>query len=126
MEFIDENNFALSGSALAMTIEGNRPILVEIEALTTSTKFGYPKRSSRGINSGKLDLLIAVMIKFANAKLDSSDVYVNVARGITLSEPGVDLATIMAIMSSKNNFALGRTLYMGEVSLTGVIKNVFL
>lgn len=99
---------------------------MEIEALTTSTKFGYPKRSSRGINSGKLDLLIAVMTKFANAKLDSSDVYVNVARGIVLSEPGVDLACVMAIMSSKNNTALGRKLFLGEVSLTGVIKNVFL
>lgn len=126
MEFIDENNFALSGSALTMTIEGNRPILVEIEALTTYTKFGYPKRSSRGINAGKLDLLIAVLTKFTNIKLDSSDVYVNVARGITLGEPGVDLATIMAILSSKNNISLGRTLFLGEVSLTGVIKNVFL
>lgn len=87
MEFIDENNFSLSGSALTMTIEGNRPILVEVEALTTYTKFGYPKRSSRGINSGKLDLLVAVMIKFSNLKLESSDVYINVSRGMNLTEP---------------------------------------
>ena len=126
MEFIDENNFSLSGSALTMTIEGNRPILVEIEALTTYTKFGYPKRSSRGINTGKLDLLVAVMTKFADMKLDSSDVYINVARGMNLNEPGVDLACVMAILSSKNNISLGRTIFLGEVSLTGVIKNVFL
>lgn len=126
MEFIDENNLSLSGSALTLTIEGNRPILVEIEALTTYTKFGYPKRSSRGVNSGKLDLLIAVMTKFANAKLDSSDVYINVARGINLSEPGVDLACVMAILSSKNSHSLGRTIFLGEVSLTGIVKNVFL
>lgn len=126
MEFIDENNFSLSGSALTMTIEWNRPILVEVEALTTYTKFGYPKRSARGINSGKLDLLVAVMMKFADLKLDSSDVYLNVARGINLMEPGTDLACIMAIISSKNNISLWKTLFLGEVSLTGVIKHIFL
>lgn len=84
MEFIDENNFSLSGSALTMTTEGNRPILVEIEALTTYTKFGYPKRSARGIPTQKLDLLIAVMTKFSQIKLENSDVYINVSRGVTL------------------------------------------
>lgn len=79
---------------------------MEVEALTTYTKFGYPKRSARGINSGKLDLLVAVMMKFADLKLDSSDVYLNVARGINLMEPGTDLACIMAIISSKNNISL--------------------
>lgn len=126
MEFIDTDNFSLSGSALTLTIEWNRPILVEIEALTTSTKFWYPKRSSRGINSLKLDLLIAVITKFTKLALDSSDVYLNVARGIMLAEPGVDLACIMAILSSKKNISLGKTIFLGEVSLTWVIKNVFL
>lgn len=126
MEFIDENNFSLSGSALTLTIEWNRPILIEIEALTTYTKFGYPKRSARGINAWKLDLLVAVMTKFADMKLDSSDVYINVARGINLTEPWVDLACVMAIVSSKQNISLGRTIFLGEVSLTGVVKNVFL
>lgn len=126
MEFIDENNFALAGSALTMTIEGNRPILVEIEALTTYTKFGYPKRSARGINAGKLDILVAVLNKFADLKLDSSDVYLNVSRGMMLSEPGVDLACVMAIVSSKRAQPLGRTIFLGEISLTGVVKNIFL
>ncbi len=66
------------------------------------------------------------MTKFADMKLDSSDVYINVARGINLTEPGVDLACVMAIISSKNNISLGRTIFLGEVSLTGVVKNVFL
>lgn len=70
-----------------MTVEGNRPILVEIEALSTYTKFGYPKRSARGITNGKLELLLAVMMKFTKTKLDSSDVYLNIAHGITLREP---------------------------------------
>lgn len=126
MEFVDPLSATLPGSALSLTIEGNRPILIEIEALTTYTKFWYPKRSSRGIPSGKLDLLIAVMSKYTQVKLESSDVYLNVSRWLTLTEPWVDLAGIAALMSSKKNTSLGRSLYIWEVSLTGVIKNVFL
>ena len=77
-EFIDRNTSDLPGSSLTLTIEGNRPLLIEIEALTTYTKFGYPKRSSRGIPQGKLELLIAVMTKFTDVKLESYDVYTNV------------------------------------------------
>ncbi len=124
MEFIDQEASVLSGSALTFTIEGNRPILIEIEALTTYTKFGYPKRSARGIWQGKLDLIIAVMSKFTRVQLESYDVYLNIARGIQVSEPGVDLACIAAIASSKNEKSLGKTIYLGEVSLTGVVKNV--
>lgn len=80
LEFVDEANFALPGSALSITIEGNRPLLIEIEALTTYTKFGYPKRSARGISQGKLDLLIAVLSKYTSTKLESSDVYLNISR----------------------------------------------
>ncbi len=126
LEFVDQANFTLPGSALSLTIEGNRPLLIEIEALTTYTKFGYPKRSTRGITAGKLDLLIAVLTKFTNAKLESSDVYLNVSRGLTVTEPGIDLACLAAILSSKKEKPLGRRIYLGEVSLTGVIKNTYL
>lgn len=124
MEFIDQEASVLSGSALTFTIEWNRPILIEIEALTTYTKFGYPKRSARGISQGKLELIIAVMTKFTNIQLESYDVYLNIARGIQVSEPGVDLACIAAITSSKKEKPTGKTIYLGEVSLTGVVKNV--
>ena len=124
MEFIDSDGTVLSGSALTFTIEGNRPILIEIEALTTHTKFWYPKRSARGLSQGKLDLLIAVMSKFTSVKLEDYDTYLNIARGIQVSEPGVDLACIAAISSSKREKPLGKTIYLGEVSLTGVVKNV--
>lgn len=87
LEFVDEVTTRLPGSALSLTIEGNRPLLIEIEALSTYTKFGYPKRSSRGIAQGKLELLIAVMSKFTDTKLESYDVYTNVGRGLSLSEP---------------------------------------
>lgn len=126
LEFIDPESSELAGSALTFTIEGNRPLLVEIEALTTYTKFGYPKRSARGISQGKLELLIAVMSKFTSIKLESSDVYLNIARGLTLSEPGVDLACIAAIISSKKESPLGKTIYLGEVSLTGSLKPVYM
>lgn len=109
-----------------MTMEGNRPLLVEVEALTTTTKFGYPKRSVRGIMMGKLDLMIAVMTKYTDIRLENSDVYLNIARGLSLTDPGVDLACIAAMMSSKKNIPLGKMLFFGEVSLTGVVKNVFL
>lgn len=126
LEFINSQADTLSWSALTLTMEGARPILVEIEALTTYTKFGYPKRSARGISLGKLELLIAVISKFTDTKLENYDVYINVARWLSLSEPGIDLACIAAIESSKNNSSLGKTLFLGEVSLTGVVKNVFL
>lgn len=106
LEFSDSKNAALAGSALTVTMEGSRPIVVEIEALTTYTKFGYPKRSSRGIPQGKLELLLAVLSKWTDVKTDSHDVYLNVARGLTLSEPGIDLAAIAAIASSRQNAPL--------------------
>lgn len=125
LEFIDATTSSLAGSALTLTIEGNRPLLVEIEALTTYTKFGYPKRSSRGIPQGKLDLLIAVMTKFTETKLESYDVYMNIGRGFSITEPGVDLACIAALMSSRQSVSLGKTIFLGEVSLTGVVKSVY-
>lgn len=125
LEFIDQENAHLSGSALGITLEGNRPIVIEIEALSTYTKFGYPKRSARGIPGGKIDLLIAVLSKWGNIKLESDDVYVNVARGLSISEPGIDLATVAAIISSKKNIPLGKHVFLGEISLTGIVKNIF-
>jgi DNA repair protein RadA/Sms len=99
--------------------------VIEIEALSTYTKFGYPKRSARGIPSGKVDLLIAVLSKWSDTKLESDDVYANVARGLSISEPGIDLATVAAIISSKKNKPLGRRIFLGEISLTGIVKNIF-
>lgn len=124
LEFIDSDGSVLSGSALTFTIEGNRPILIEIEALTTYTKFGYPKRSSRGISQGKLDLLIAVMSKFTSVQLESYDVYLNIARGIQVSEPGVDLACIAAISSSKKK-NLSEKRYISEKCLSQVLLKIY-
>ncbi len=124
-EFINPENALLAGSALTFTLEGNRPLLIEIESLTTYTKFGYPKRSTRWVPQGKLDLLIAVMSKFMKSKLENYDVYLNIGRGISLSEPWGDLACIAAMMSSRLDTPLGSTVFLGEVSLTWVVKSVY-
>lgn len=112
LAFVTADRETLTGSALTMTMEGSRPILVEIEALTTYTKFGYPKRSARGIATGKLDLLIAVISKFTKVNLESYDTYLNIARGLTISEPGTDLAAIAAIASSKLGKPLGSIIFL--------------
>ncbi|MDD2745035.1 MAG: magnesium chelatase domain-containing protein, partial [Candidatus Gracilibacteria bacterium] len=123
-EFVQSERKGLIGSALAMTMEGTRPLIVEIEALTTYTKFGYPKRSSRGMPNGKLDLVLAILSKYTDAKLENYDVFANVGRGLSLSEPGIDLALAAAVLSSRKNIPLGDTLFIGELSLTGTIKRV--
>ncbi len=125
LEFIDAERTKLIGSAVGMTIEGTRPLVIEIEALTTYTKFGYPKRSARGIPQGKIDLLLAVLSKYTDLKLESYDVYANIGRGLTVSEPGIDLALAAAIISSKKNLPLGNRLFLGEISLTGLVKHIY-
>lgn len=125
LEFISKETKESAGSALAVTMEGSRPIILEIEALTTYTKFGYPKRSARGMPAGKLDLLIAVLSKFTDVKLENYDVYANVSRWLTINEPWIDLAILAAIVSSRKNIRLSGAIFLGEVSLTGIVRNVF-
>jgi len=123
MEFVNEKNDSI-GSSLSITIEGTRPLIIETEALTTYTKFGYPKRSARGIKSSKLDLIIAVLGKYTGVKLDSYDVYVNLARGMSIEEPGIDVSLAASIISSKSGKAVSKShIFIGEISLTGKIKN---
>jgi DNA repair protein RadA/Sms len=122
--FAGNERSELHGSALGITLEWTRPILIEIEALTTYTKFGYPKRSSRGIASGKLDLIIAILSKYTDTGLESYDIFANIGRGMSISEPGWDLALAAAILSSRKNISLGHAVFIGEVSLTGMIKSV--
>ncbi|QFR38978.1 DNA repair protein RadA [Candidatus Gracilibacteria bacterium 28_42_T64] len=122
LEFVNSTQ-ATIGSSLSITIEGTRAIIVETESLTTYSKFGYPKRSSRGINSSKLDLIVAVLGKYTPIKLESDDVYTNISRGLKIDEPGIDLSLAASIISSKKNTPLPKdTIYIGEISLTGNIK----
>lgn len=112
-------------SSLSITMEWTRPILIECEALTSYTKFGYPKRSVRWLNNSKLDMLVAILSKYTSVKLDSYDVYLNIARWLRIEEPSIDLSLAGAIISSKQNKAIPRdSVFIWEISLTWSIKNV--
>ncbi len=113
------------GSVVLATLEGTRPLLVEIQALVNATNFGYPKRTASGFDLNRLNLLIAVLERRTKLKLSDKDVYINVVGGMKLSDPAADLAICMAIASA----AAGRKLQdgivvFGEVGLGGEIRSV--
>jgi len=113
------------GSVVTVTFEGTRPLLVEIQALAVPTNFGYPKRTSSGFDLNRLNLLAAVISKKTNANLSNYDIYLNVAGGIKLSEPAVDLAICAAIVSSfKNKPFKQKYCFFGEVGLSGEIRRI--
>lgn len=113
------------GSAIAIILEGSRPLCIEIQALTTKTSFGYPKRAVSGYSLNRLQLLCAVIQKCLNINLVDQDVYVNVASGLNVKEPAVDLAVCAAIISSYKGKALpSNVAYFGEVGLTGEVRKV--
>ena len=113
------------GSVVLPTMEGTRPLLVEVQALVSPTIFGYPKRTAVGFDLNRLNLLLAVMNKRAGMNLNTQDVYVNVVGGLKASEPASDLAIILSIASAHNNQALSSdTVVFGEVGLGGEIRSV--
>ena len=114
-----------SGSCIVASIEGTRPILVEIQALTSQTVFGLPKRTANGFDYNKLAVLIAVLEKRAGLSLGSQDVYLNIAGGLKLSEPAVDLGIISTVASAYKNISIPQNVVvMGEVGLTGEVRRI--
>lgn len=115
----------LSGVAVAATIDGARPLLVEVQALVSSAVYGTPQRSTTGYDSKRLNMLLAVLEKRASFKLGAKDVFINVAGGLKLSDPGADLAVVAAVLSSyfDTPFAHG-CCFAGEVGLSGEIRQV--
>lgn len=112
------------GSVVLATLEGNRPILVEIQALVNSTNFGYPKRTASGFDLNRLNLLIAVLEKRTKLNLSDKDIYVNVVGGLKLADRAADLAVAMAIASAAAGRKLGDGLVVfGEVGLGGEIRS---
>ncbi|EKD49462.1 MAG: hypothetical protein ACD_63C00137G0003 [uncultured bacterium] len=123
--FLEERTEGITGSSVAVTIEGTRPLLVEVQALTSPTSFGYPKRTASGIDFNRLSLLIAVLTKRAHLNLSSQDVFVNVVGGFKVKEPAVDLAVCLAIASAFLDKSVGNQLAaIGEVGLSGEIRQV--
>ena len=113
------------GSIVAATLEGTRPILVEVQALTVPTKFGFPKRTSSGFDLNRLNLLAAVISKKTNINLLNYDIYINIVGGMKIKDPAIDLAICLAIVSSYKNTKLPNKLCLfGEVGLSGEIRNV--
>jgi len=113
-----------SGSALTVIMEGSRPIIIEIQALV-SEAYGHPKRSSTGFDNNRLNMLLALLEKKLDLPLGTYDVFVNISGGIKINEPSADLAIIAAILSSYRNRELSaETLFLGEVSLTGEIREI--
>lgn len=118
-----ENNPA--GSIIVASMEGTRPLLVELQALTTPSVFGIPKRTANGIDYNRLAVLIAVAEKRAGLNLGGQDVYLNVVSGIKLAEPAVDLGVILACASSFKNISIPQDVVaIGEVGLTGEVRAV--
>jgi DNA repair protein RadA/Sms len=114
-----------SGSVITPTIEGTRPIMVEIQALVIPTRFSYPQRVARGFNERKLDLLMAVFQKRLMMDMSGYDVYCNIAGGMNIFEPSIDLGVIMAILSSLLEKPIKDDLCMvGEVGLSGEVRAV--
>lgn len=113
------------GSVVAASIEGTRPILVEVQALVCRTNFNMPRRTSAGTDYNRVNLLMAVLEKRLGIQLSDCDAYVNVAGGMRITEPALDLAVLTAILSSHKNIALNnKTILFGEVGLTGEIRAV--
>ncbi len=123
--FLSQRSQEAIGSAVAPTLEGTRPLLVEIQALTTATSFGLPRRTANGIDFNRLLLIIAVLQKRVGLHLSNQDIIVNVAGGLKISEPAADLAVALSIASSFSDREVDPNLVaLGEVGLSGEVRTV--
>jgi DNA repair protein RadA/Sms len=114
-----------AGSSVIVTLEGSRPILVEVQALTVATQLVIPRRVGTGINNNRLQMLVAIIQKHLRLPLDKFDIFVNIVSGIKVFEPAADLGVCLAIISSfKNKPISQKTAIIGEVGLLGEIRNV--
>lgn len=115
----------LSGNSIAVTLEGNRPMLLEIQALVSSAVYGTPQRSCTGFDSKRLNMLLAVLEKRAGFQLGAKDVFLNITGGIKTDDPALDLAVIASILSSNDDIAISEKFcFAGEIGLSGEIRPV--
>ncbi len=123
--FLQRNKQLAAGSAVAAIMEGSRPFLVEIQALTSTTHYGFPQRKATGFDSGRLAMLLAVLERRCGIELGNQDVYVNVAGGFSISDPGADFAVCLAVASSRlEKPLLTDTALSGEIGLGGEVRPV--
>lgn len=122
---ISENTTELSGIAIGCSLEGIRPIMIEIQALSSTATYGTPQRSFNGLDSKRLNMLLAVLEKRGGLKLNQKDIFINVTGGIKINDPAIDLAIICAVLSSNFDFPIPqKTCFIGEVGLSGEIRPV--
>lgn len=122
---LSQNNEGLSGVAVAAMIEGVRPFLIEVQALVSTAAYGVPQRSATGFDIRRMNMLLAVLEKRAGFKLAQKDVFLNIAGGLRVSDPAVDLSVLVAVLSSNLDIAIDRSICLtGEVGLSGEIRPV--
>ena len=115
----------LSGTAIATTLEGMRPLMIEIQALVSTAVYGTPQRSTTGYNAKRLNMILAVLEKRAGFRLGAKDVFLNVTGGISVDDPAIDLAVVASILSSNEDIPVGKDFcFAGEVGLSGEIRPV--
>jgi DNA repair protein RadA/Sms len=123
--FLEERGEQLIGSAVFASMEGTRPLLCEVQALTLSSPMAMPRRTSLGIDVNRLHLLTAVLDRHLDIRLSHSDIFINVVGGLKLMEPAADLAVAAAILSTEGRKELdAKTVFFGEIGLTGEVRGV--
>lgn len=123
--FLAERPQNVAGSVVVPSLEGTRPILVEIQALVSATNLGMPRRTAIGVDHNRVSLLVAVLDKICGMHLGASDIFINVAGGVRVEEPAVDLGVVAAMASSFLDKPIdSRTVVLGEVGLTGEVRAV--
>jgi DNA repair protein RadA/Sms len=122
---ISQKDESLSGTAISATLEGARPLMIEVQALVSSAVYGTPQRSSTGYNIKRLNMLLAVLEKRAGFRLGAKDVFLNITGGIKVDDPAIDLAVIGAILSSNEDEAIPQEYcFAAEVGLSGEIRPI--
>ena len=123
--FLQERSGNAAGSAIAVTLEGSRPILLEVQALTASSSLGMPRRTANGFDNNRLQMLVAVLTKRVGLGLGGQDIYVNIVGGLRVIEPAIDLAVAVALTSSfRERTVEHTTVAIGEVGLSGELRSV--
>ncbi len=122
--FLGDGEVKASGNVVTSVLEGSRALLLEIQALTSVTNFGYPKRTTAGFDANRLQLLTAILSKRAGVNVNNQDIYVNVVGGIKITEPSADLAVAMAIVSSIKDIVIDATVVIGELGLSGEVRYI--
>jgi DNA repair protein RadA/Sms len=122
---ISHKDEQLSGTAIASTLEGMRPLMIEIQSLVSTAVYGTPQRSTTGYNAKRLNMILAVLEKRAGFRLGAKDVFLNITGGISVDDPAIDLAVVAAILSSNEDIPVNKDFcFAGEVGLSGEIRPV--